>query len=161
MAMCLLAIASCKTNNGSAAEKSGTATGNNNTVASSGSASLSGSANATTMPQTTPKSLTREEAKSAPESFRLMVTFISIGAGTDPDAKVLLDNYIADYKTRTGKQPNYIMIPWGREGEVDCCFKLDELSSTEQADFINGLRNSMKSRELIQVNENARNRFRP
>ncbi len=104
---------------------------------------------------------TRERAAQGPDSFRLIVTFISIGAGTDPDAKTFLDGYMLDYKTRTGVSPKYIMIPWGKEGEVDCCFSLIELKGPEQADFIEGLRNRMKGRELIQINENARNRFKP
>ena len=109
----------------------------------------------------TTKSWTREEAKAGPDNFRLVVSFISIGAGTDPDAKQSLDKYIAEFKTRTGKMPAYVMIPWGREGEVDCCFNMDELTASEQGDFIAGLRNTMKSRELIQINENVRNRFKP
>jgi hypothetical protein len=118
---------------------------------------------ATSNPQTvnTTKSWTREEAKAGPDNFRLVVSFISIGAGTDPDAKQSLDKYIAEFKTRTGKMPAYVMIPWGREGEVDCCFNMDELTASEQGDFIAGLRNTMKSRELIQINENVRNRFKP
>jgi len=119
------------------------------------------SAAADPMPQNNPSILTQEQAKAAPATFRLMVTFISIGAGTDPDARNSLDAYILDYKTRTGKSPAYSMIPWGREGEVDCCFGLGELSTTEQEQFIRGLRNAMTGRELIQISENARNRFRP
>ncbi|MBK9399956.1 MAG: hypothetical protein IPN36_03595 [Bacteroidetes bacterium] len=103
---------------------------------------------------------TREQAALGPDSFRLIVTFISIGAGTDPDAKTYLDSYILDYKTKKGKAVRYIMIPWGREGEVDCCFDLKDLTVSEQSDFIEGLRNTMKARELIQINENAKNRFK-
>lgn len=103
---------------------------------------------------------TREQAVLGPDSFRLIVTFISIGAGTDPDGKSLLDGYILDYKNKKGKAVRYIMIPWGREGEVDCCFDLKDLTVSEQSDFIDGLRNTMKARELIQINENAKNRFK-
>ena len=85
---------------------------------------------------------------------RILVT------GTDPDAKTYLDSYILDYKTKKGKAVRYIMIPWGREGEVDCCFDLKDLTVSEQSDFIEGLRNTMKARELIQINENAKNRFK-
>lgn len=148
-----LAFAACKTGNKSAAET--------NATPPAPVAPVPVAQSASPLPQTEPKVMTREEAKQAPETFRLMVTFISIGAGTDPDGKALLDNYIAQYKIRTGKSPAYVMIAWGREGEVDCCFNMDELTTSEQADFILGLRNSMKSRELIQITENARNRFRP
>lgn len=150
-----ITVSSCKTGKKSGAETTSTA------ASALAPASSSNETSPTAMPQTETKSLTREEAKLAPETFRLVVTFISIGAGTDPAAKEMLDRYIADYKIRTGKLPVYVMIPWGREGEVDCCFNMNELTTSEQTDFINGLRNSMKSRELIQINENARNRFRP
>lgn len=103
---------------------------------------------------------TREQAQAGPDSFRLVVSFISVGAGTDPEAKAYLDKYIIDYKGNKNKMVSYIMIPWGREGEVDCCFNLKELTATEQEDFIQGLRKTMIGRELIQVNENAKNRFK-
>ncbi len=107
------------------------------------------------------ESWSREQANAGPDSFRLVVTFISIGAGTDPDGKAFLDNYILDFKKRSGKNISYIMIPWGREGEVDCCFTLSELSISEQTDFIEQLRRVMTGRELIQINENFKNRFKP
>jgi hypothetical protein len=148
-----LSASSCKTKENSAGGAS----------AETKPAATSPASPATSNPQTvnTSKSWTREEAKAGPDNFRLVVSFISIGAGTDPDAKQSLDRYIADFKTRTGKMPAYVMIPWGREGEVDCCFNMEELTASEQGDFIAGLRNTMKSRELIQINENARNRFKP
>lgn len=152
-----LSIAACKTGKKQSSEASASA----GTAATPPASPPPVAVAAPPMTQTETKVLTREDAKSAPENFRLMVTFISIGAGTDPDGKVLLDNYIAQYKIRTGKSPAYIMIPWGREGEVDCCFNMNELTASEQVDFIKDLRNSMKSRELIQITENARNRFRP
>jgi hypothetical protein len=148
-----LSASSCKTKENSAGGAS----------AETKPAATSSATPATSNPQTvnTSKSWTREEAKAGPDNFRLVVSFISIGAGTDPDAKQSLDRYIAEFKTRTGKMPAYVMIPWGREGEVDCCFNMEELTASEQGDFIAGLRNTMKSRELIQINENARNRFKP
>jgi len=103
---------------------------------------------------------TREQAQAGPADFRLVVSFISIGAGTDPDAKVLLDKFISEYVAKSGKSVKYIMIPWGREGEVDCCFNMNELTASEQKDFIESLKVEMKGKELIQINENARNRFK-
>lgn len=149
-------FAACK-----AGKQSGAAPAGTTAAASPGASNSGSSAVANPMQQNNSSVLTQEQAKSAPATFRLMVTFISIGAGTDPDGKNRLDAYILDYKTRTGKSPAYVMIPWGREGEVDCCFSLNELSAPEQEQFIAGLRNTMTGRELIQISENARNRFRP
>jgi hypothetical protein len=103
---------------------------------------------------------TREQAMQGPGSFRLVVSLISTGGGTDPQGKVLIDQYLADYKVKTGKQVVYIMIPWGREGEVDCCFSLSGLKESEQAEFIKGMQEAFKDRPLMQIEENRKNRFR-
>lgn len=103
---------------------------------------------------------TREQAKLGPDTFRLVVSFISIGAGTDPEAKSILEAYIYDYKLKNNKVVSYFMIPWGREGEVDCCFPLDELNASEQNNFIEGLNKVIQGKELIQVNENMKSRFK-
>lgn len=102
----------------------------------------------------------REQAKAGPDSFRLVVTFISIGAGTDPESRGILEAYVYDYKLKKGTPVSYFMIPWGREGEVDCCFPLNELTSSEQLNFIEGLKKAITGHELIQVNENMKSRFK-
>jgi len=103
---------------------------------------------------------TREQAKSGPDTFRLAVTFISIGAGTDPEAKTSLDAYVYDYKLKTRQPVAYVMIPWGREGEVDCCFTLTELNASEQKNFIEGMKKAFIGRDLVQINENFKSRFK-
>lgn len=103
---------------------------------------------------------TRDQAATGPEKFRLVVSFISIGQGTDPEAAGLLANALAEFKSQKGKRPAYIMIPWGREGEVDCCFILNELAPAEQREFIGFLKGKLASRPLIQIQEDGRNRFR-
>lgn len=103
---------------------------------------------------------TREQAIAGPDTFRLVVSFISIGAGTDPDAKAILEAYVYDYKLKNNKVVAYYMIPWGREGEVDCCFPLDELNASEQKNFIEGLYKIVQGKELIQITENMKSRFK-
>ena len=103
---------------------------------------------------------TREQAIAGPDTFRLVVSFISIGAGTDPEAKAILEAYVYDYKLKNNKVVSYYMIPWGREGEVDCCFPLDELNASEQNNFIDGLKKVIQGKELIQITENMKSRFK-
>ena len=103
---------------------------------------------------------TREQAMAGPDTFRLVVSFISIGAGTDPEAKAILEAYVYDYKLKNNKVVSYYMIPWGREGEVDCCFTLDELNASEQNNFIDGLNKVIQGKELIQITENMKSRFK-
>ncbi len=92
--------------------------------------------------------------------IRLAVNFISIGAGTDVDAKRVLDEYIKQYREKSGKMVSYVAHPWGREGEVENQFSLSELSEKEQSEFISGLKSALKGRELIQIEENKANRFK-
>ena len=106
------------------------------------------------------QSWTRDQAANGPERFRLVVSLISIGEGTDPEGMRLIERYVEDFGKLSGKSLSYVLIPWGREGEVDCCFALNELTPALQAQFIEGLKERIKGRNLLQINENARNRFR-
>ena len=103
---------------------------------------------------------TRDQAANGPERFRLVVSLISIGEGTDPEGMRLIERYVEDFGKLSGKSLSYVLIPWGREGEVDCCFALNELTPALQAQFIEGLKERITGRNLLQINENARNRFR-
>lgn len=109
---------------------------------------------------TIPQVWSREKAQNGPDFFRLVVVFISKGEGADPEARTVLEGFLSDYARDSGKRPTYVMIPWGREGEVDCCFNLNELGSKEQGEFVESLKKAISSRELIQVYENAKNRFK-
>jgi hypothetical protein len=100
-----------------------------------------------------------DSIKKAPDTFRVVVSFISIGAGTDPGAVSLLENYLIQFETAHGKKPEYQRIPWGREGEVDNCFNLHELDNTTQIEFIKGLKSAFSGHDLIQITENMQNRF--
>ena len=44
---------------------------------------------------------------------------------------------------------------WGREGEVDYCFKLAELSKEEQATFIAAIKSELKDSERVSIKENV------
>lgn len=103
---------------------------------------------------------TRQEAASGPESFRLVISFISIGEGTDLNAATDLNSFISRFESQTGKSIAYIMIPWGREGEVDCCFEMNELDQITQSKFIADVKAAFSGRKLIQITENGKNRFR-
>ncbi|CAN5475540.1 hypothetical protein BH11BAC2_BH11BAC2_26450 [soil metagenome] len=102
----------------------------------------------------------RENLAQQPDTFRLVVSFISIGAGTDPEAPELLSNYISAYTEKTGKRISFAMMPWGREGETDQCFTLKELTAGEQADFIKGIRSTMANHDLVQIVEMMKNRLK-
>lgn len=114
----------------------------------------------TVVVNTTEESQKEPSPNKQPETIRLVVNFISIGAGTDVDAKRALDEYIIQYRQKYHKMVSYVAHAWGREGEVENHFLLSELSEKEQTEFISGLKSAMNGRELIQIEENKANRFK-
>ena len=72
--------------------------------------------------------------------IRLIVTFISIGEGTDPEAFEKLNAYIDDFNRDYKVKAINNQIPWGREGEVDNCFLLQNFSPDLQIKFIAGIK---------------------
>jgi hypothetical protein len=87
-------------------------------------------------------------------SYRLIISFISIGEGTDRNAKEIFDSFLNDWKTNQKKEINYETVHWGREGEVDYCFPLSGLNEAQQKQFVSGFREKFKGHDLIQFAEN-------
>lgn len=85
------------------------------------------------------------------EKFRLVVSFISKGAGPDRTSSAALLAYIESHP----KKPSYKTESWGREGETDYCLNLTELSKAEQVDFIANVNKMMSGNALVFVKENA------
>jgi hypothetical protein len=86
---------------------------------------------------------------------RLVVSFYSICCGIDQKAKAKLDTYISNYEKARGKQLKKTEAHWGREGEVDYCFKLAELSPGERKRFISKVKSLLKRSKLVHINKNA------
>jgi hypothetical protein len=87
--------------------------------------------------------------------YRLNVSFISIGSGTDSEAKKQFEQFVADYETKNKVKLVSEMAKWGREGEVDFCFKLDELKAKQQENFIKELKEHLKDSQLVRFTENV------
>ncbi len=87
-------------------------------------------------------------------NYRFSVSFISIGAGTDKKAKQQYDHYITEYEQKNKVKLNYEITNWGREGEVDYCFKLVELDKKKQELFIIETKEILKSSSLVRYKEN-------
>jgi len=86
---------------------------------------------------------------------RLVVSFFSICCGIDDKAKEKLDTFIKSYEKAKRKQLTKSAVSWGREGEIDYCMKLSELSRKEQKRFIAKVRLLLKSSKLVHINENV------
>jgi len=108
-----------------------------------------------------PQVWSREQAQTGPDYFRLVVVFISKGEGTDPEARSVLEGFLSNYAHVSGKRPAYVMIPWGREGEADFCMDLSELSPSLKSQIIEDLKIAFKGKELVQIQESFKNRFKP
>jgi hypothetical protein len=100
-----------------------------------------------------------QEVKAGIETYRLVISLISFGAGTDQEAKHDIDQYIIDYRDKSGVLVAYANQGWGREGESDMMFTLSELTPEKQGEFVKGIREKLKGRELILIEENKKNRF--
>jgi hypothetical protein len=84
---------------------------------------------------------------------RLLISFISIGEGTDYKARPVLDEILKSWENKTGKTFTFNQFPWGREGEVDFCFQLSELKEKDQEAFVSDVQNSFKNNSLVQISE--------
>lgn len=89
------------------------------------------------------------------QTQRLVVSFYSICCGIDQKAKEKLDGFIRQYEKAKGKQLTKAAVRWGREGEIDYCLKLSELSPREQKRFIAKVRLLLKRSKLVHINENV------
>lgn len=87
----------------------------------------------------------------SPITYRLIVSFISKGAGPDSEK---IKSFLA-YSDGHPKKPAYQTIAWGREGEVDYCFTLSELTSKKDlVTFIEDIKKIGAGSDMLIVSEN-------
>ena len=82
--------------------------------------------------------------------YRLSVSFYSIGGGTDSEAIQKLNHFLTSYKPTIANETSR----WGREGEVNYCFRLSELSKKDQVKFIEEVKKLLASSQLVRIEEN-------
>jgi hypothetical protein len=95
------------------------------------------------------------QTRATVQNSRLIVSFYSICCGIDGKAKEKLETFIKNYERAKGKRLTKEAIRWGKEGEVDYCFRLSELSPGEQKRFISKIRLLLKQSKLVHITENA------
>ena len=100
-------------------------------------------------------SLAHGQTQTSEQTARLVVSFYSICCGIDHKAQENLDKFINRYEKARGKQLTKAAVRWGREGEIDYCLKLSELSRREQKRFIAKVRLLLKRSKLVHINENV------
>ena len=89
------------------------------------------------------------------QTSRLVVSFYSICCGIDHQAQEKLDKFINTFEKARGRQLTKSVVRWGREGEIDYCLILSELSPREQKKFISKVRSLLKRSKLVNINENT------
>jgi hypothetical protein len=89
----------------------------------------------------------------APKS-RLVVSFYSICCGIDNKAQDKFDRFVSNYERAHRKQLREGKVHWGREGEIDYCLPLSELSRREQQRFIANVRSLLRRSRLVHISEN-------
>ena len=97
---------------------------------------------------------TNEEVSKAGDKYRFIISFISIGEGTDQKAKEMMDRNLKNWKDKTGKELEVESVIWGREGEVDYCFQLKELNEKQQVEFVQEMKKTFEGKDLVQITEN-------
>ena len=82
--------------------------------------------------------------------YGLVVSFYSPGNGIDQRAK---SEYI---KFLSSNYPAlaYEKTSWGREGEIDFCFLLDELTEIQKSQFIKKSKELLSNSKKIHIYEN-------
>lgn len=111
------------------------------------------SAGSTTTSQNQMTEANSTQQKQAVVKYRLIISFISIGEGTDPVAREKMEGILSKWEMKAGKKIQMESFPWGREGEVDFCFLLNELSAPDQAALARELREAFIMHPLVQISE--------
>lgn len=90
----------------------------------------------------------------AEEKFRLVVSFYSIGEGIDGQTHEKFVNFVKGHY----KKVSFESIHWGKEGEIDYCLSLKELSAEEQEEFVQRTKDIVGSRVHVMGNKNCTNK---
>jgi hypothetical protein len=93
-------------------------------------------------------------------TYSLVLSFYSIGSGSDWDIISELDLYIESFNRASKTKPNIDRIPWGREGEVDFCIQTAEMSKNDKEAFIQKTLEIAKRAKFVHINENAVCRYK-
>lgn len=95
-------------------------------------------------------SQSKHDKKKAKVITKYSLSFISKGEGYDAVAKQEISKFIKDYELKKDVVLRYFEIPWGREGEFDMCFNLDNMGKSVRKDFVNKMNKFIEKYPLVQ-----------
>ena len=113
--------------------------------------------------KTTESKLQNQVSQKKPLSdslYRFTVSFISIGSGTDKNAKQQFMQFIQQFNEKNNVKVNAEIANWGREGETDYCLKLSELTKQQQNQFLTETKEVLKNSALVRYEENCFCRYK-
>ncbi|MEX0811032.1 MAG: hypothetical protein WD048_02370 [Chitinophagales bacterium] len=84
-------------------------------------------------------------------NYGLVVSFYSPGNGIDHKTKNKFVEFISNYKVKI----DYEKASWGKEGEIDFCILLTDLTKQEKVDFIQESKDLLAKSSKVRVYENA------
>lgn len=100
----------------------------------------------------TPQIIETKQTTNTDMTYRLIVSFISKGAGPDRSKQTALLAYVEAHP----KKPAYKTVLWGREGETDYCFSLSELQTkAEMNSFLENVKKIAAGSDMMQLSENV------
>lgn len=88
-------------------------------------------------------------------SYRLMVSFTSIGEGVDGAAGEKLMEIITQHETTYGMPLRYDRFQRGREGEYVMCFQLLNENEKARNNFIDKVKEALGKNKLVIITENG------
>lgn len=88
-------------------------------------------------------------------TYRVVVSFTSKGAGIDTAARDQVVEVLNKWRIAKGYEVKTERRRWGKEGELDVCATLDELSDAERSKFVSEVRAVASKSDRVQIDENA------
>ena len=90
----------------------------------------------------------------SPDTYRLIVSFISKGQGVDKTTFNAFESLIVTFNEKNNVKLVYDKYTWGKEGEFDCCFKMNDVKKGKQEDFVTAVKNVTKNSTSVIIKEN-------
>lgn len=102
----------------------------------------------TSQPEHAHNSDEKNPPQNGAEKVRLVVSFVSRGEGIDLKTKTTFEQWLA-----TKNNVAWDVHEWGREGELNYCFPLNNMKASEQDAFVKEVRQQLAGRSMVYVNE--------
>jgi hypothetical protein len=103
---------------------------------------------------------TNNESSNKQNQYRFIVSFYSKGNGTDSKLIDKYTKFIKEFELNKGLTLSNEIIYWGKEGETDFCFKLENLNQNVQNEFITQSKALLKESDLVFISENTINKHK-